>query len=41
MTKDGCDILMVEGVVVIDGSHTESENDAKTTPPTSSTVYFF
>ena len=41
MTEDGCDTLMVEGEVVMNGSSTDSVNDAKTTSPASSTVFFF
>ena len=41
MTEDGCDSSMVEGVVVIDGSPTDGEKNAKTTSPASSTVFFF
>ena len=39
MTEDGCDTLMVEGEVVINGSSTDGENDAKTTSPASSTDF--
>ena len=41
MTEDGCDTLMVEGEVVMNGSSTNGVNDAKTTSPASSTVFFF